>query len=269
MAVTSRFSRNGAGALTDVRRQARIDLSQEQLKFIETLNFAARILDSEGLDRSSWMLIAGGGVFTYQLDHAARNGISTVDRAPTDVDIVVANLERGGRHILDVLRDRVPDLETSIRTEPVHHFGHILKGPALSIEPNGKPVPALPIDIITELSQRYPADHKFKPSHDYIYPPTDKMLEHSLRISNPLIDGENIQVAHPGFIAFYKLMLARNTEGKQDTDDLVRLKAMGMLEPSKNLGEVLQVMCHSDVKLIMAIWQEINDLQMAKDAVRT
>ncbi|MCL5419994.1 MAG: hypothetical protein M1354_03925 [Candidatus Marsarchaeota archaeon] len=241
-------------------------LNPEQERFVETLKFAVRLLDSQGFDRQSWMLIAGGAVFAYQLDCASKNGLNGVDRIPTDVDIVIMDVP-GERHVLNRIKDAIPECDTSLRVEPVLHFGHILKGPALSIEPrvsgDGRlKIPEIPIDIITELSQEFPPDHKFAPACDYIYPETAVMLSHAKELHIQYVDGGGFMAAHPGFIAFYKLMLGRNSDGKQDTEDLKRLKRMQMLGQSPELSEVISIMCHNGKELKNAILREINDLQV-------
>ena len=231
-------------------------LNKEQHEFIESLNEMARFLDSQGISRNSWMAIAGGAVFLYQLDGSKHS--THVDRVPTDLDIVIDDTSlKNGKHILDHLGGELDPLKVELRKEPLEHYGHILSGPALSTFSST----GLPIDIITELSQTYSPSHPFRPSAEYVYPPSSMLIAQSRKISHELLDGE-IRIAHPGFIAFYKLMLARNHGGKQDLPDLKRLKAMGhfTMHPANRLHYVLETMCQSDKDLVRVLEAQIEKL---------
>jgi hypothetical protein len=237
--------------LRGMLRKGGLTLSREQQKFIEGINEIARVLDSKGLRRSSWMVIAGGGVFLYQLNHYGSSKPERIDRDPTDLDVVIDNALSKDL-ILDSIKDAFSHPAT-VNREPVMHYGHLLKGPTLSTNAaNG-----LDVDIITELSQEYPKDHRFAPSAEYKYPLAETLLSQAKTYRHPLIDGE-IKVAHPGFIAFYKLMLYRDSNGKQDTADIKRLKAIGALDKSEELDIVLATMCHGNERLVEAIRKAID-----------
>jgi len=231
-------------------------LTAEQRRFIGAVNETAAMLSSNRMDRDEWMVIAGGAVFLYQLDSARRNGTRGADRVPTDLDVVVNNAPEREKHILELLRDGMASRERVTYSKgPDDHFGHTLLGAKLGYAS----VEGLPIDVITDLSQIYPADHRFAPSLHYEYPPTDVLLPFAKRITHPLLDGP-VMLAHPGFVAYYKLMLSRNTDGKQDGKDLTRLKRLGLLEPSDELREVIDIMCHSDADLVDKVEKAIADL---------
>ncbi len=232
-------------------------LSPQQHAFIGALSQMSTFLDSQGISRSSWMVIAGGGVFLYQLDQLHKGFVDRADRVPTDLDIVIDNINLpSGKHILAALRDALLPIPSELETGPAEHFGHILRGPKLSLESSG----GLPIDLITELSQRYPSTHRFAPNEDYVYPSTKILLPHARLLHNPLISGE-VKVAHPAFITFYKAMLSRNTNGKQDFDDIKRLKDMGELDPSEEMSNnVFSIMCHHNSSLINALRAAVAEL---------
>lgn len=239
--------------LTGMLRGGRLTLSKEQQKFIEGINEIAEVLDSKGLKRSSWMVIAGGGVFLYQLSNYGSSKPERIDRNPTDLDVVIDNTVSNGL-ILDSIKGAF-SYPATVNTEPVMHYGHLLKGPTLSTNATN----GLDVDIITELSQEYPKDHRFAPSAEYRYPLAETLLAQAKTYRHPLINGE-IKVAHPGFIAFYKLMLYRDSNGKQDTADIRRLKALGALERSEELDTVLATMCHGDARLVEAIRKAIDEI---------
>lgn len=231
-------------------------LTSEQKKFIDAVNETLAMLDGNRLKRDEWMVIAGGAVFLYQLYLEYGKGIGKADRVPTDLDVVVNNNITSNQHILELLRDRMPNKDDVVYSRgPNMHFGHVLLGPTLGYSSAG----GLPIDIITELSQIYPDDHKFAPSVHYKYPSTDKMLRFAKQIEHPLLNG-TVTLAHPGFVAFYKLMLARNTEGKQDNADLIRLKKLGLLDPSEELDMVIDTMCLGDKDFADKVKKAIADL---------
>ena len=230
-------------------------LGPKQRKFVDTVNAVVRMLDNHNIGRESWMVIAGGAVFLYQLDLASKGYNVPTDRVPTDLDVVVNNDESRRRHILEVLRDRIMPLEEAeLTTAPVLHFGHLLKGPTLKTVFNG-----VPVDLITELSQEYSPDHRFAPAKEYRYPPADRLFASAIPMEHPLLE-HDVMLAHPGFIAFYKTMLARDRDGKQDTDDIRRLKAMCLLDPSEELTGVMRTMCHGDEELIGQISKAIAEV---------
>ena len=232
--------------------RGQVRLNEEQLRFVDALRDAARFFDSQGFSRDSWMVIAGGGVFLYQL---ATKG-ATVDRVPTDLDIIIHEKNaRNGTPILELLRDRMQPHESSLRTEPIMHHGHLLTAAGLSTKARN----GMPIDVTTELSQIYPPDHHFRPSMLYSYPPSDLILGSAIRLKHPLLPGQ-ITTAHPGMIAFYKLIFKREKEGKQDIPDLQRLKRLGLLDPSPALEEVVSTMCLGDREFASAIRSAIRDL---------
>jgi hypothetical protein len=236
-----------------LREKGELILSKEQQLFIEGINEIAKVLDSKKLERNSWMIIAGGGVFLYQLRHHGDSKPEYIDRNPTDLDIVVNNTATGGL-ILDLIKDAFA-VPAVVNKEPVMHYGHVLEGPTLST----KTTNGLDVDIITELSQIYPKDHRFAPSVRYKYPSADTMLYQAKTYEHPLIQGKT-KVAHPGFIAFYKLMLYRDLNGKQDTEDVRRLKALGLLNSSDELHEVLETMCHKDRTIFNALRKAIDEI---------
>ena len=67
----------------------RLELDARQTNFVGALNRVACLLDLQGFKRSSWMVIAGGGVFLYQLDALIGGRVNEIDRVPTDLDIIV------------------------------------------------------------------------------------------------------------------------------------------------------------------------------------
>ena len=236
-----------------LRENKGLVFSREQQLFVEGINEIAKVLDSRNVERDSWMIIAGGGVFLYQLMHYGSSKPERIDRSPTDLDIVLNNTVGSGL-ILDSIKDAFA-APAVVNKEPVMHYGHVLEGPTLST----KTTNGLDVDIITELSQVYPKDHRFAPSMRYKYPLADTMLSQAKTYTHQLIYGE-IKVAHPGFIAFYKLMLYRDLNGKQDTADIRRLKALGVLGDSKELNEVLSTMCHQDTKIFNALRKAIDEI---------
>jgi hypothetical protein len=215
----------------------------------------AAFLDSQGLLRRDWMVIAGGAVFLYQLDSHGRKLGPVPDRVPTDLDIIIDEAQgRNSASIIEQLFSVLRHTGASLRVEPLIHYGHLLTGPALSLATNC----GLQVDITTELSQINSPIHPVRPRAKYKYPPGRAMLAQANTISHELIDG-SVTVSHPGFIAFYKWLLARNDDVKQDTKDLKRLQGMGLLtaHPANNLRGVLATMCQEDRQLIPIIEQAI------------
>lgn len=239
-------------------------LYDKQYAFVSALNMISEIIDSSGLPRNSWMVIAGGGVFLYQLLESANKPDIMIDRVPTDLDIIIYDFVKE-RSILEILQEAlfVRGIESSLIPGPIEHFGCVLRGPTLKVI-----VGDFDVDIITELSQSYPPNHKFMPCTQYFYPPAKKMLEMAVSVSHSLIMG-NVNIAHPGFIAFYKLMLDRNEKGKQDKLDLIRLKELGLLNPSKEMHIVLNDMCYENLHLFNAIKMAIAELNPSQPQLST
>ncbi len=130
-----RYYQNSRSQLTPIvplLKHSSDELQGGQRVFINTLASAAALLDSLGLDRSSWMTIASGAVFLHQLRQSGMGKSVAVNRVPTDLDIIVASSTN--ESILKKLYANVafPDI-ACLRTEPLNHFGFQLTGPALSI----------------------------------------------------------------------------------------------------------------------------------------
>ncbi len=240
-------------SLTSVVRigeAAGVAVNEDQRRFLGALAQAAALFDSEGLARREWMVIAGGGVYLHQLEQASKGRGLGADRIPTDLDIVVNNKPWHRRHILEVMQDALKPIPSRITTGPLQHFGHTLRGPSLTFTASNK----LPIDIITELSHTYSGEHWITPFANFEFPPAYKLLPFAKPIQAPGVE-DPILVAHPGFIAFYKAMLSRNTDGKQDHTDLRRLREMGLLDRSAEMSTMLNTMVPNEPKLVDALFQ--------------
>ena len=250
--LNGRIGKNGAMSML---RRDDICLDREQVKFLNALRDISGMLDRVGMKRDDWMVIAGGGVFLYQLEKTKTSAGASPDRAPTDIDIVIRNGHSDRTYALRMLNSLIGDENTSLRTEPYNHFGHVFRGPALSWKING-----LDVDFLTELPQTYSPSNRFLPGKDFDYPEGSMLLSDAISIKHPFIDG-SVRVAHPMFIAFYKLMLDRNDGGKQDLKDLRRLKEMGLLNPEAlDSARVLRALCHDDKTLFERISKAMTDV---------
>jgi hypothetical protein len=87
------------------------------------------------------------------------------------------------------------------------------------------------------------------PGREYHFPTENQRLFDLARRADFPGCGETL-VAPAAFIAFYKLAMQRNANGKQDNDDLERLRDLGLLKPdSPDVGEVLGILTGNDPAL--------------------
>ncbi|MEM3839015.1 MAG: hypothetical protein QXF01_00325 [Candidatus Micrarchaeaceae archaeon] len=236
-----------------------VEFTREQKLFIDSLNELFGFLSGLHIRKQSWMVIAGGGVFLYQLHHAEKAGEGSnlkIDRVPTDIDIVVdPNAAGKSGNVLKFIFSSARGYSPKLEESPSMHYGHILLGHRLRLVSSV----GISIDITTELSQKHSPSHPFRPSSYYAYPPAEVTLSQSYQISSKFVP-EGISVANPGYIAFYKLMLNRNQDGKQDNLDLIRLKRMGLLSNSPELHNVIDTMCMGDKELAYILKRKIDEL---------
>jgi hypothetical protein len=225
-----------------------------QAEFLGALREAGDLMRSVGVRDSEYMVIAGGGVFLHQLAE-----IGESERAPTDLDIVIFN--EPGRHALCSEIAHVGPLylkNVRMVTEPRHHHGLIFTNPIVESESSA----GFPVDFIAEtMITVFPAGHPLMGGCDFRYPTENQRLFELARRADIQGCGE-VLVAPAALIAFYKIAMQRNINGKQDNHDLVRLAELGLLAPEReDVQEVLDILTQGNHVLKVKVEEHLRGLQ--------
>lgn len=135
--------------------------------------------------------------------------------------------------------ERSADFKNSrLHTTPRTHHGYTFTTPLIVTETNtGFPIDLICDDMVTQ----FPDNHPILPGIEYRFP-TDNGKVYELARTLHLPDIGEVTVASPGFIAFYKLTMMRDTNGKQDTSDINRLRRLGLLRDPYS-KEMMRLLC--------------------------
>lgn len=219
-------------------------------QFLTASSDICDLLDDVQYDPARAMVISGGGVYLYQ-----RMLTGAPERVPTDIDVVIDPSQMNDG--MELLSERAGGFLTNVnRIEtPRTHHGYVFTNPIVEATSRD----GLSVDMLGEMITVFPEHHDLYPGVAYRYP-TDNSRLFDLAPMVDIDDDHQIKVAHPGFIAFYKMTMYRNGAGKQDQQDLRRLQSMGLLEPNDELVEVLDILSSGDTYIRDELLRRIADL---------
>lgn len=231
-----------------------VEQRQSELgRFMGTIGEVAAVIDSLGVPREDWFVIAGGAVALHQ----QRYGIT--ERVPTDVDVVVrhdnkVDADQRLQQIEEGFRTRRADAQVGIILEPREHHGYIFPNPVLEVaDPE-----LVPVDILAEMTTVFPDNAPISSlrGRHYNYPVGG---DSALFEATTAVDTEYgpVFAAHPAFIAFYKMVYYRNGSGKQDGPDVMRLAEMGLLEDQAEVERILRILSYDDEQVVQQIMEGI------------
>lgn len=225
--------------------------------FLSCVHHAGELLDAADIPRQDWQVISGGSVTLRQLAKGIGN-----DRFSTDLDIVmtyasVADAHARLRRIHVALKEFGEFTDTRFVEEPRTHHGFVFSNPILETKgQNG-----FPLDILSVMRTTFPSNAPIPRLRgvDYDFPNHRRELFDAATTIQ--VGGKPIQVAHPGYVMFYKASMNRNgyaehgSVPKQDDMDLRRLAAMGLL--GNGTRDIMSILAGDDPELLEQLEEAI------------
>ncbi len=220
-------------------------MPSQQILCIDTIKQVLSIVNAIGIN-NDYMIIAGTGVYLHEL-----NVQGTSSRQPTDLDIVLktADYQELTKDILKSF-DNPPHSRVKgfISPQICSWCTSLTPGIRILFQNNFQ------VDLLTQgmaLSFGLDAPMLKNKTFDFLAE-QDQVFDLSSDIK--LSTGCQVRVAHPVFIAVYKLLLQREKNGKQDISDVRRLKNVGLLNRStSSFEEMLSLLTKGNINFQEAL----------------
>ncbi|MBD2115175.1 MULTISPECIES: hypothetical protein [Cyanophyceae] len=224
--------------------------------FLEAVRSSQNFLRELCISERSAFIFSGGAVHLYQLSIGC-----LADRIPTDLDIIFQGFENTDsilRSALSIGKSHFSQL--TVKLEDRWHQSFFLKGPIIEAET----INNFPVDFVPgAMATHFPRNHNTFPNHCYIYPVfKDTLFQLSRNTSIPGFG--DVQLAHPAFIAFYKLNLMRSRDGKQDALDIRRLIEMGLVHSKcEETLQVFQFLSYGNLRIANSLIKMLRDIELS------